>query len=134
MAPDESPDTAESLLKALAAADNKIATITGQLKDAKQTYDAIADRMFALMDAQGTETIRNSKIGLQVSIGETQTDTIEDWPRFESFVLRHKLLHLLQRRISPVALREYLEGGPKRKVPGLGSFSKRRLHVTKISK
>lgn len=126
-------ETAEELLAALAAADNKVASATGALKGAKEEYEAIADRIFALMDAQGTETIRNSKIGLQCSISETEIEVIEDYSKFSAYVLRHKKLELLQRRISPVALRE-LVASTGRPVPGVGVFPKRRLHVTKFSK
>lgn len=126
-------DTAISLLQALAAADNHMATKTGELKQAKQEYDAIADRLFALMDEQGTESLRNTGIGLQVSISETETDTIEDYEAFSRYVLRHKLIHLFTRRLSSTAVKERIQATGK-PIPGLGKFKKRRLHVTKYSK
>jgi len=130
----EKSETAEALLQALAAADNKVATKTGELKQAQQEYEAVADRVFALMDEQGTETIRNSRVGLQATISETDIDRIEDWDKFMPFVLRHKVLHLFQRRLSPVAVRELVEFRKGKSIPGLGKFTKRRLHVTKVSK
>ena len=129
----DTPDTAKSLMMALAAADDKVASATGHLKACKEDHERVVDRLFALMDEQGTESIRNSEIGLQVSIGETESDTIEDYEAFERFVLRHKLVHLLQRRVSSTALREYVDQTGK-SPPGLGKFKKRRLHVTKFSK
>ena len=128
------PETAEELLKQLADADNEVATATGVLKAKKEAYERVADKVFAYMDEQETETIRNSKIGLQVTIGETENETIEDYDKFAQFVLRNKLLHLMQRRISPAALREWNENNPRKKVPGIGVFTKRRLHVTKVTK
>lgn len=127
------PENAKALLQALAAADDKVASATGHLKAMKEEYEQVVDRMFALMDEQGTESIRNSEVGLQVSIGETEMDTIEDYETFSRFLRRHNLLHLLQRRISATALREYIEMTGKTP-PGLGKFKKRRLHVTKFSK
>lgn len=126
-------ETARDLLLALAAADDLVAQATGLLKARKEEYERVADRLFALMEEQGTETIRNSEVGLQVSVGETETDTIEDYEEFARFVLRHKLLHLLQRRISSTALREY-EESTGRRPPGLGKFKRKRLHVTKFTK
>lgn len=126
-------ETAKDLLLALAAADDRVASATGHLKAMKEEYEAVADRLFRLMDEQGTEAIRNSEVGLQVSIGETETDTIEDYEAFTRYILRHKLVHLLQRRISATALREYVDQTGK-SPPGLGKFTKRRLHVTKFSK
>lgn len=126
-------ETAEGLLTALAEADNHVATRTGELKAAKQEYDAIADRLFALMDELGTESLRNASVGLQVSISETETDTIEDWDKLVKFALRHKALDLFQRRIVVASVKHWQEKvkGP---VPGLGKFTKRRLHVTKFTK
>lgn len=129
---DDSPETAGELLSKLAACDNKIATKRGELKQAEQEYEAVADRIFALMDAQETETIRNSKVGLQVTISEHDMDVIEDYNAFVPFVLRHKLLHFFQRRLSPAVIREWREANPKKSIPGLGKFTKRRLHVTTI--
>lgn len=130
----ETKESAGELLRQLAEADNKVATARGALKHAQEDYERVADRVFALMDEQETETIRNSNVGLQVSIGETETDIIEDWDGFSRFALRHKLLHMFQRRLSPVAIREWLEAHPGKSIPGLGKFKKRRLHVTKFSK
>lgn len=127
-------DTAEQLLKALADADNEVATATGVLKAKKEAYEQVADRVFTLLDEQGTEVIRNAKIGLQVSIGETETDTIEDYEKFTQFVIRNKIPHVFQRRLSPNAVKEWNEAHPNKQLPGLGKFAKRRLHVTKISK
>jgi hypothetical protein len=127
----EAPETAAGLLQKLVNADNKIATIRGQLKQAEEEYDAVEDRIFKLMDDQGTEAIRNSKIGIQVSINSVDVDTIEDYDKFTAFVLRHKLLHFFQRRLAVAALREYRAHNSK-PIPGLGVFPKRRLHVTTI--
>lgn len=126
--------TAGELLTLLAAADNAVATATGALKEAKTEYNAIADRIFTLMDEQQTEALRNSAVGLQCSISESDIDRIEDWDKFSQYVTRHKRLDLLQRRISPVALRELVESRNGKAVPGTGKFSVRRLHVTKFSK
>lgn len=126
-------ENAESLLKKLADADNKVATKRGELKQAEEEYSAIEDRIFKLMDEQGTEAIRNSKIGLQVSISETEVDIIENYDAFTRFVLRHKLLHFFQRRLTATAIREF-KVTYKKPIPGLGVFKKRRLHVTTISK
>lgn len=127
-------ETAAQLMQQLADADNAIATARGALKGAEEAYEKIADKVFALMDEQGTETIRNSSIGLQVTISESETETIHNWPDFEKFVLRHKLLSMFQRRLSVKAIREWNDANPKKQVPGLGKFAKRRLSVTTITK
>lgn len=128
----DQPENAGELLKKLATADNKIATKRGELKQAEDEYTAIEDRIFKLMDEQETETIRNAKVGLQVTISESLVDVIEDYNKFVPFVLRHKLVHFFQRRLSPAVIRDYRAANPKKVIPGLGVFKKRRLHVTTI--
>lgn len=125
------PKTAKELLVELAEADNKVATQRAVLKQAEQDYEAVADKLFAYFDREGIEAIRNKEVGLQVSVGETVYDTIEDWETFAQFVLRRKALHFFQRRLTPTALKEFREGHPKIKIPGLGKFTRRKLHVTK---
>ena len=127
-------DTAGGLLRLLADADNNIATIRGTLKHAEEEYSAIEDRVFALMDSQETDSIRNLKVGLQASISESETDVIEDYEVFTRFVLRHKLIHFFTRRLTAKALKEWHDANQGKKIPGLGKFKKRRLHVTKYTK
>ena len=127
-------ETAGDLLKQLADADNKIATARGQLKEAERIYAEVEDKVFKLMDEQETETIRNSAVGLQATISLSETDTIEDWSKLEAFVLRHKLLGLFQRRLTSKAIREWNDANPKKQIPGIGKFTKRRLSVTTIQK
>lgn len=123
---------AGELLRMLAAADDKVAEANGALKQAKIEYEQVADQVFALMDAQETEAIRNSKVGLQVSIRETETERIEDWDAFERFCLRHKALYLFQRRLSVTAVREMMADRDGKPLPGVSAFKSRKLSVTKI--
>jgi hypothetical protein len=123
--------TAKELLTQLADADNKVATQRAILKQAEQEYEAVADDVFAYMAAQETDAIRNKEVGLQVSVSETEHDTIEDWDDFTRFVLRHKAVHFFHRRLATKAIEEYRNAHPKIKIPGLGKFSRKKLHVTK---
>lgn len=125
-------ETAAELLQQLADADNKIATARGVLKQAEIEYAEVEDKVFKMMDTLGTETIRNSNVGLQATTTKTEIDAIEDWEKFTAFVSRHKLLHFFQRRITSTALKEWREANPKKTIPGIGKFTKRRLSVTKI--
>lgn len=124
--------TAGELLRRLADADDKVAQANGALKQAKIEYEQVADQVFALMDAQETEAIRNKAVGLQVSIRESEVERIEDWDAFERFCLRRKALHLFQRRLSATAIREMMEELDGKPVPGVGTFKSRKLSVTKI--
>lgn len=127
-----SKPTAGELLRMLAEADDKVAEANGALKQAKIEYEKVADQVFALMDEQETEAIRNKGVGLQVSIQEREIERIEDWDDFERFCLRHKALHLFQRRLSATAIREMMESLGGKPIPGVGTFKVRKLSVTKI--
>lgn len=127
-----SKPTAGELLRMLADADDKVAQANGALKQAKIEYEQVADQVFALMDEQETEAIRNKSVGLQVSIQERELERIEDWESFERFVLRHKRLDLFQRRLSATAIREMMEDRDGKAIPGVGTFKVRKLSVTKI--
>lgn len=128
-----SAPNAGELLRMLAAADDKVAAANGALKQAKIEYEQVADRVFALMDEQETEAIRNSSVGLQVSIRESEIERIEDWVEFERFCLRNKALHLFQRRLSAGAVREMMADRDGKPLPGVSTFKTRKLSVTKIS-
>lgn len=127
-----SEETVEQMLTALAAADNKCATIRGQLKEADAEYEAIADRVFAFLDNQGMDSVRSPKAGLTASIREEDSYSFSDFEAFAKFVLRHKSLELLQRRLSGPAVRALIEQRGGKEIPGLAPYTKRRLSVTKV--
>lgn len=66
-----------------------------------------------------------------VSVSETITGNVVDWDVFGAYVIKHKYLHLLQRRVSDPAIRELFE--KNRTVPGVEPFTKKRLNVRKLS-
>lgn len=124
-------ETVKQMLQALAAADNEVATARGELKAAEERYQAICDRVFAFLDEQGMDSARAPDSGLQVRIEESEVFSFEDMEKFTAFVLRHKATELFQRRLSAPAVRALIESRGGKPIPGLGSFTKRRLSVTK---
>ena len=56
---------------------------------------------------------------------------VEDWDEFWKYIYRHKLGHLLQRRVSDPSYRELLEQG--KKVPGVSPFNKKRMSFRSAS-
>jgi hypothetical protein len=66
-----------------------------------------------------------------VSITSTVVANVEDWDAFGAYILKNKLLHMLQRRVSDPAYRELLDAG--KKVPGVQPFNKKRLNLRATS-
>lgn len=127
-----SEETVEQMLSALAAADDRVATARGDLKQAESEYQAVEDRLFAYMDEQGTDSVRSKKAGLTAAIQESEVYTFEDNDKFVQFVLRHKTLEVFQRRLSAPAIRDLIERRGGKPIPGIGTYTKRRLSVTKV--
>lgn len=127
-----SGETVEQMLRALAAADDAIATARGVLKQAEAEYEAIADRVFIYLDEQGTDQMRSTKVGLTVAIQESETYSFSDFEAFSQFLIRNKATELLQRRLSAPAVRALIEARDGKMLPGLSPYKKRRLSVTKV--
>lgn len=127
-----SAETVEQMLRALAAADDVVASARGALKQAESEYEAIADRVFAYLDEQGTDQMRSKNAGLTVAIHETESYSFEDFNAFSAFMLRNKATELLQRRLSGPAVRALIEQRDGKMIPGLAPYKKRRLSVTKV--
>lgn len=123
--------TAESLLKLLAAADDAVATKTGELKQAKEEYEALKDRVFVLLDEQGITGMESPRAGLKVSINETSKYGFDDFEAFVAFLLRNKAVELLHRRLADNAVTAMIEQRRGKAIPGVKEFKLRRLHVTK---
>lgn len=82
------------------------------------------------LDAEQVDQSRGHKA--TASISESIVPTVSDYDAFSKFVLRHKALHLLEKRVSAKSYREMLE--ERGEVPGLEPYTKRRLNVQKRSK
>jgi hypothetical protein len=65
----------------------------------------------------------------QASISRQEIPTIEDDTKFFAYVLKTKQFDLLQRRLSTDAIKQRWADG--KVVPGIGKFTKIRLHLTK---
>lgn len=92
-------------------------------------YKGIEDELLQQLDAQKTTTCRGKLAS--VSVSSTVTANVTDWDDLYKFIKKGNHFHLLQRRVTDAAYREFLEHGVK--VPGTESFIKKRLNVRTIS-
>ena len=96
----------------------------------KKIQARISEAELVLMETMEQQGVDKSTGKLAtVSISETVTGNVTDWDAFWAYVYKNKFGHLLQRRISDVAIREIFE--TKRQVPGVEPFTKRKLNLRK---
>lgn len=95
------------------------------IKDIEGQASLIEERLMENMEKNGVERT-TGKLGT-VSITSSVVANVEDWDLFGAYILKNKLLHMLQRRVSDPAYRELLDAG--KKVPGVTPFNKKRLNL-----
>lgn len=101
-----------------------------QAKELKKKQDQIE---LMLMDALDDQKTRKGEGSLaSASISTSIEPVAQDWEKIDKFILRHKEIQLLQRRIKVERFRELLEERP-RGIPGLDTFEKRKINLRKLS-
>lgn len=105
--------------------------IEAEAKKLKQKQDEIELMLMDALDAQKTR--KGEGTLASASISESIEPVAEDWEQTDRFILRHKEIQLLQRRIKVERFRELLAERPKG-IPGLGVFTKRKVNLRKLSK
>jgi hypothetical protein len=98
-------------------------------KDLEGQATLIEERLMESMTASGVEKATGKLAS--VSISSNTVANVEDWDAFGAYIVKNKLLHLLQRRVSDPAYRELLDAG--KKVPGVQPFTKKRLNLRVVS-
>lgn len=112
--------TLEARVATLATLRAERDAVTAQLRDVEARIDTMqAEVLNSLLDS-GVESIRTGNA--TVSVKRTTVPTVEDWPALDAYILKHKALDLLQRRVTVGAWRERVEAG--KVVPGVVAFEK----------
>lgn len=81
------------------------------------------------LDAEDTDSGRGKSASASVS--KSVCFSISDFELFAKYVRRNNYFHLLQRRVSDLAVREIFQ--QRGKVPGLTPFERRRLNLTTLA-
>lgn len=124
----------------------------------KPTIGELTDRLFRLREAKKAKQKEADELGYQqkqleeylmeqldaqdtrkgegklasCSISTSIVPTVSDWAALERFILRHKDISLLEKRVRATRYRELLEERP-RGVPGTEPFEKRTVNIRKLS-
>lgn len=120
--------TLQQRVAALAEIRATITALNDQLAAAKITQDRLELEVLNSMTDAKVDSVRAAGIGT-VSIKRTTVPTAKDWAAIDAYILKHKALDLLQRRIGVNAWRERVEAGEK--VPGIEAYEKIDLAWTK---
>lgn len=107
----------------------EIAAVNAQLKELENQKREIENQLLGQMLEIGTDIVRGQLA--TISISESVKPTLQDPEEFYKFVLRHKALHLFERRIASKAFQEMRTqiGKP---IPGVSEFTVTRLNVRKV--
>lgn len=83
------------------------------------------------LDAQKTR--KGEGLTASAAIQTSVEPRATEWDKVNTWILRHKDLSLLQKRLAPARYRELLKEYP-RGIPGLESFEKRSIRLTTLKK
>ncbi len=101
--------------------------IQAQAEAMKAQEELIEEKIFGMFKKQDLDGARGK--AAQASVSTSDVPVLEHWELFEPYVIKNKALHLFQRRLSVEACRELWQD--KKGIPGVGVFTKVRLHLTK---
>jgi len=99
------------------------------VNEIKSREDQVIENIMILLDDQNLSGSKGATAS--ASISKSIVPTTKDWAKVQKYILRHKDLSLIEKRVSAVRYREILEENP-RGVPGLEPFERRSLSLTKV--
>jgi hypothetical protein len=112
---------------------DKIALLTKeydtQVESLKGQQDQIKFAMKDQMKALGVKSV-STDMGTVTLTTKTRYST-QDWDSFKEFILEHKMVDLLEKRIAQLNMAHFLEENPTVVPPGLNSSTEYDITVTK---
>lgn len=108
----------------------KKGALQAQIRALEEEETAMETTLLAGMEEQETEVVRGKKA--TISISKNVIPQVQDWEKIGTYILRHKALHLLQRRLATGAYREAVEQNKGKALPGCVEFEKVTLNVRKV--
>ena len=100
-----------------------------QVEALKAQQDEIKNAMKDQMKALGVTSVRTNEGTVVLSV-KTRYNT-QDWDSFKEFVLEHRVVDLLEKRIAQTNMGQFLEENPGLVPPGLNSSSEYDISVRK---
>lgn len=88
-----------------------------EIKEIKAQQEKITEQMMKLCEEQNLDSLRTSAGTISRRVRTTYWPS--DWEKMHRFLKDNDALHLLEKRISSLAMKEFLESNPDVAPPGL---------------
>ena len=124
------PKTVGAAIDLLDATRDRRKVLEAQANAVKTEEVEIETQIFALFKKSDLDGGRGKRA--QASVSTSDVPVLDDEKKFFTFFWKEKDSSLLQRRLSVEAIRE--RWAAKKTIPGVGVFTKVRLHLTKLKK
>jgi len=112
---------------------DKIAVLTKEYDTQVETLKAQQDEIkFAMKDQMKALDVKSVRTDMGTVTLTTKTRyATQDWDSFKEFVIEHKMVDLLEKRIAQLNMAHFLEENPTIVPPGLNSTTEYDITVTK---
>lgn len=107
----------------------QITAVNATLNDLESSQAALKQKILDALDNMGHGTSSITTKAGTVSIIKSDVPVVKDWNLVHAWIREHNAFHLLQRRMSITAFREYIE--MEETIPGTEVFPKRTIGLTK---
>lgn len=105
--------------------------LEAQDKELKAQYDSLEKQLIELLDAQGVDRCSGAHVSATITENtQFSFDGEDGFTKFMPWMARHKLYHLVQRRLSAPALREII--ATKGAIPGVVAYQERKVSLRNL--
>jgi len=124
--------TADHLVKIYIKMRNKKSALEKEQVAIGEQMEQVAQALLDICKETGVESLRTVHGTVSKKVSTRYWNP--DWQNMIDFMKEHDAFHLVERRISPVAMREFLESNPDLLPIGLNIDSKYTVSVRKSTK
>ena len=110
-------DSADKLTKIYIKMRNAIKEKEDEIKTIKKQQETVVEKLLALCEEQDLDSLRTSSGTVSRRVQSHYWTS--DWERMYDFLKEHDAFHLLEKRISVLAMKQFLEDNPDLMPAGL---------------
>ena len=125
-------DSADKLTKIYIKMRNAIREKEDEIKTIKKQQETVVEKLLALCEEQDLDSLRTSSGTVSRRVQSHYWTS--DWERMYDFLKEHDAFHLLEKRISGLAMKQFLEDNPDLMPAGLQVTRKYIVSVLKPRK
>lgn len=123
-------DKADQLTNIYLKMRNSIRELEEQIKSIKVEQDKVASKLDSYFGEKGESLkLKSGTVSRRVQT----TYQVSDWDEMHNFLLEHKAMHLLEKRVNGKNMKEFLEVNPEVVPPNLQVVRKHVISVRKPS-